>query len=154
MQLPLKAPLACRDTCIQGTLALGREPRRLQGLDEHAAQASRLMCAAGTIVIDVPCWSDVQTACAEQQVRPAAILQWRSSAAGTAVQARPPAGAFCSQIRWATGLGQPCSCTAVRPAAWRLAAAAPAARETGEKAAGDRWPSGVRIDCLHACHLP
>ena len=67
-----------------------------------------------------------------------------------AFQASPPAAAFCSQIRCATGLGQPCSCTEVRPAAWWLAAAAPAARDTGENAAGGRCPSEVRRDFLHA----
>ena len=61
-----------------------------------------------------------------------------------------PGLVFCSHSRQATGRGQPCSCTDDSPAACRLVAAASAARDTGEKAAGDRRPSGMRRDCLHA----
>lgn len=60
-----------------------------------------------------------------------------------------PAGKCCCHIRQATSLGWSRRVAGSKPAARALAAAASAARETGENAAGDRRPSASRKLCLH-----
>ncbi len=52
-------------------------------------------------------------------------------------------------MRQATSLGWLRSFAGSKPAARALAAAASAARDTGENAAGDRRPSASRKLCLH-----
>ena len=65
-----------------------------------------------------------------------------------------PAGNCCCHMRQATSLGWSRSFAGSKPAARALAAAASAARETGENAAGDRRPSASRKLCLHDCQGP
>jgi len=65
--------------------------------------------------------------------------------------ARPaPSGTACSKTSRSEAQAWPLSSSAAAPAGCAAAAAAAAARDTGENAAGDRWPSGMRMAGLRA----